>query len=204
MSSFLRTGTGFLTLILFVVLPLGVFISRSRVKVNVFLYWAIIYPSWYLTNSLLHEGSHYLVNRLTGVQVLEVRLIPHFWKGDFANAFVQTGLENPFQAAFGAMAPYTTGLLWVAFGLLLLRSVRRMPMIMSALVLTIFCLRPLADIINNYFAAIAFHFGDFYVIGKAVGHPGMHFLALSLLGTTLAGCIYAVHGISHSSNPAVG
>jgi len=171
--------------------------------VNVFLYWVVLYPSWYLTNSLLHEGSHYLVNVLTGVQVKEVRLIPHFWRGDFAAAFVNTGSESPIQAALGATAPYWTGLLWVAFGLLLLRSIRRMPMLLSALVLTLFCLRPLADLVNNYVAVLAFQFGDFVTVAQAIGTPGMHLLALSFLALTLSGCIYGVHGLSQPSNPAL-
>lgn len=203
MPSLLRTAIGFITLILFVVLPLGVFISRSRAKVNVILYWAVLYPSWYLTNSLFHEGAHYLVNVLTGVQVTEVRLISRFWRGDFVDAFVNTGLESPLQAVLGATAPYWTGLIWVALGILLLRKTKRMPMIISTLVLTIFCLRPLADLINNYFAVIAFQFGDFYTTAKAIGTPGMHLLAVSLLALTLSGCIYAVHGAPKPSDNAL-
>jgi len=196
MPPILRTAIGFITLILFVVLPLGIFVSRSHTKVNVLLYWIVLYPSWYLTNSLFHEGSHYLVNSLSGVQVIDVRLIPHFWRGDFADAFVNTGPESPFQAALGATAPYWSGVIWVAFGLLLLKSIRRMPLMLSTLVLTIFCLRPLADLVNNYFAVLAFHFGDFSMVAHAYGNPVMHILALSFLSLTLAGCIYGVYGAS--------
>jgi hypothetical protein len=192
MTPFVRTAIGFSTLILLVVLPLAVFIGRSRSKVNVGLYWLVLYPLWYLSNSVFHEGAHYLASALSGVQVKEVRLLPHFWAGDFVNAYVDTGVRTPFQAALGSTAPYWSGVIWVACGLLILRRLSGKPLLLSSLVLTVCCLRPLADLVNNYFGAVAFGFGDFANTAAAIGLPFMHLVALSLLALTVAGCIYGV------------
>jgi hypothetical protein len=194
MTPLLRFAIGFSTLLLLIVLPLGIFLARSRRKVNVALYWVVLYPVWYLSSTLLHEGSHYAVNVLSGVQVTAVRLIPHFWEGDWSDAYVNTGLENPFQAALGATAPYWLGVISVAGGLLLLRRIQGRPLLLAALALTVFCLRPLADLVNNYIAVLAFQFGDFAVAARAMGAAPMHVLALGLLTLTFAGCAYAVQG----------
>ncbi len=203
MTPFLRTAIGFTTLMLLVVLPLAVFISRSRAKVNVALYWLVLYPVWYLSTTVFHEGAHYLVNTLSGVQVTAVRLIPHFWLGDFAAAYVNTGPLTSFQAALGSTAPYWSGVVWVACGLLILRRLRGTPLLLASLVLTVFCLRPLADLVNNYFAVVVFNFGDFTTAAAALGYPFMHLLALSLFAFTLAGCIYGVYCTVHEHTQRV-
>lgn len=203
MSPLLRSALGFSTLILLVVLPLGIYIARSHTKVNVGLFWLVLYPSWYLSNSLLHEGAHYLVNVLSGVKVTGVRLVPHFWAGDWSDAYVNTGPWSPFQAGLGSTAPYWLGLVSMVGGLLLLRRIQGRPLLLAALVLTVFCLRPLADLVNNYAAALGFQFGDFSVAARAMGEAPMHALALSLLALTLTGCVYAVRGMPPSCPPEV-
>lgn len=203
MTPLLRTATGFTTLILLVVLPLAVVISRSRAKVNVGKYWLVLYPVWYLSTTVFHEGAHYLVNTLSGVQVTAVRLIPHFWRGAFADAYVNTGPLTSLQAALGSTAPYWFGVVWVACGLLILRRLKGTPPLLASLVLTVFCLRPLADLVNNYFAVVAYNFGDFTTAAAALGYPLMHLLALGLLALTLGGCIYGVYGTVHGQTQRV-
>ncbi len=194
MTLIIRTAVGFATLMLLVVLPLAIFISRSRPKVNIALYWLVLYPAWYLSTTVFHEGAHLLAATVLGVQVKAVRLIPHFWRGDFADAYVNTGPWTPFQAAVVSTAPYWSGVAWVACGLLILRRLRGTPLLLASLVLTVFCLRPLADLVNNYFGVVVFRFGDFRYAAGALGYPLMHLLALSLLAITLAGCTYGVYG----------
>jgi hypothetical protein len=194
MTPALRFAFGLTTLLLLVVLPLGIYLARTRAKVNAAFYWVVLYPAWYLSNAVLHEGSHYLVNRLSGVQVTGVRLVPRFWKGDWSEAFVNTGPWSPVQAALGATAPYWLGLVSLLGGLLLLRRIRGRSPLLASLVLTVLCLRPLADLVNNYAAALGFGFGDFAVAARAMGPAPMHALALGLLACTLAGCVWAVRG----------
>ena len=201
MTPWLRNALGGATLLLLVVLPLGVFIARARTKVSVGLYWVVLYPAWYLSTTVLHEGSHLLVNVLCGVKVTGVRLVPRFWKGDFSNAFVETGPWSPLQAVLGSTAPYWLGLLSVGCGLLLLRRMKGRPLLLASLVLTVFCLRPLADLVNNYLAALFLRFGDFATAAHAVGFPLMHGLALGCLGLTALGCFRAVFGTMPQSPP---
>ena len=203
MTLFIRTAIGFATLMVLIVLPLGIFISRLRPKVNIALYWLVLYPTWYLSNTLFHEGAHFLTATVLGVQIKAVRLVPHFWRGDFANAYVNTGPWTPFQAAITSTAPYWSGVLWVACGLLILRRLKGAPLLLASLVLTVFCLRPLADLVNNYLGIVAFRFGDFRYTAGALGYPLMHLLALSLLAATLAGCLYGVFGIVPRGTQAV-
>jgi hypothetical protein len=203
MTLFLRTAVGFATLMLLVVLPLAVFISRSRAKVNIALYWVVLYPAWYLSTTVFHEGAHYFAATFLGVQVKAVRLVPQFWHGDFADAYVNTGPWTAFQAGVVSTAPYWSSVIWVACGLLILRRLRGTPLLLASLVLTVFCLRPLADLVNNYFGVVVFRFGDFRNAAGALGYPLMHLLALSLLAVTLAGCVYGVYGTVHEHSERV-
>ena len=53
---------------------------------------------WYLTYAPIHELSHGAATLLAGGRVLEVKLIPSFWEGTFAVAWVTTaGLDQPWQ-----------------------------------------------------------------------------------------------------------
>jgi|GEM_PF-1075146 len=192
MSPSFRFAIGFATLLLLVVLPLGIFIRRSGTRVNAGLYWVVLYPLWYLTNSVFHEGAHYLVNLATGVQVTRVRLIPRFWAGDFADAFVDTGPWNHLQAVLGSMAPYVTGLLWMGAGLLILPRMDPRRMLPSCLVLTVFILRPLADLVNNVLGWVVFRFGDFEMAARAMGRGPTGALALVLVVAAFVGTLNSI------------
>lgn len=53
---------------------------------------------WYLTYAPLHELSHIVGTYLAGGKVVDVKLIPSFWMGEFAVAWITpVGLSHPWQ-----------------------------------------------------------------------------------------------------------
>lgn len=74
---------------------------------KVFLPLVIIPILWYLTYSPLHELSHAAGVYLAEGKVIEYRLIPPFWLGEFARAWIiQSGITQSWQRLTMTAFPY--------------------------------------------------------------------------------------------------
>lgn len=72
---------------------------------------------WYLTYSPIHELSHVLGTYLAGGTVTQVKLIPSFWRGEFARAWITPrGLDARWQQLVMTSSPYVLDGLSVAAG----------------------------------------------------------------------------------------
>jgi hypothetical protein len=72
---------------------------------------------WYLTYAPLHELSHSLGTYLAGGKVVDVKLIPSFWMGEFAVAWIKlVGLSHPRQNLVMLSAPYVLDLASIIAG----------------------------------------------------------------------------------------
>ena len=143
-----------------------------------------LYVVWYLTNATLHEGSHYLGCILTGVQIMEVRLIPHFWQGDLV-AYVNTPKMTWGQGAVSVPAPYVLDLFSLLIGVLLLRALGKKGPFLAALLLTLFCLRPLFDITSNFAGFVVWNQGDFKEMAALFGSSAVYGAGVALSGIAL-------------------
>ena len=73
-----------------------------------------------LVYARLHEASHAITGRLFGWQISEMRLVPHFWSGEFINAaYVRFAYQTHTPAAevSTSVAPYAIDLLVSLSGL---------------------------------------------------------------------------------------
>ena len=83
---FLLGTVGFFFLI---VLPLLFYLkSRAQPVKRIVLYIFVVYVLWYLPYAPIHEGSHFLGGRLSGMHLKSSQFIPPFWKGDFVHGYV--------------------------------------------------------------------------------------------------------------------
>ncbi len=186
-----RFVLGFVCMMLCVILPLVLFMRRERkTRVTEVLSILALYVIWYLTNVTLHEGSHYLGCILTGVQITEVRLIPHFWQGDLV-AYVNTPKMTWGQGAVSVPAPYVLDLFSLLIGALLLRAFGKKGLFLQALILTLFCLRPLFDIVSNFAGFVVWHQGDFREMADLFGNAAVYGagVAFSAIATGVVWCL---------------
>ena len=187
-----RLLIGFVFMALCLMLPLGVFMRRERKSsAYIALSFMIFYVVWYLTMVIIHEGSHYLGGILAGEQFTEVRLIPQFWKGDFV-AYVNTQNMSQAQTAISVPAPYILDLFSFLIGVLLLRAINKKRVFFSALLLTLFCLRPLFDILSNYTGFVVWNSGDFKYLADLYGSAATHGIGIAFSGIAIGVVWYII------------
>ncbi len=142
---------------------------------------------WYLTYAPLHELSHALGTFLVGGSVTEIKLIPSFWRGEFAGAWVKTdGLREPWQLFVMTSAPYVLDGLSVAVGFFTLGRGRLMDRpVKLGLAFMLLCLRPAFDVLcETVGLALGFQ-GDLYHLALAMGYPVLGLGLAALLGFSL-------------------
>lgn len=187
-----RLLIGFVFMALCLMLPLIVFMRRERKSsVYIALSFMIFYVVWYLAMVIIHEGSHYLGGILAGEQFTAVRLIPQFWKGDFV-AYVNTQNMSRTQTAISVPAPYILDLFSLLIGVLLLRAVNKKRVFFSALLLTLFCLRPLFDILSNYTGFVVWNYGDFTYLADLYGSAATHGIGIAFSGIAIGVVWYII------------
>jgi hypothetical protein len=139
---------------------------------------------WYLTYAPIHEISHILGFKLTGVEIIEHKLFPHFWKGDFHHAYIIHGDANQTQKLIGRMAPYAKDLIFALAGFFILRKLSVKKTFVTLLVFTWFVSSGLFDLITNFFGFAAEKTGDFYQTANDIGIGTTYFIAISMIVVT--------------------
>jgi len=187
-----RFLVGFVCMMLCVILPLHLYL-RPRVNSTARFVLSMLglYAFWYLTMATFHEGAHYLGSLLSGQQVLEVRLIPHFWKGDFV-AYVHTQDMSPAQGLVSVPAPYVLDLVSLLLGLGLLRRLHRSRTGLFSLLFTFLCLRPLFDLVSNYLGYAVLDYGDFRILAETCGPVVTHGAGIALCGIAIGVVVHLV------------
>ncbi len=125
---------------------------------------------WYLTYSLLHELSHVAGTYLVGAKVVDYKLIPRFWLGEFGRAWITTdGITHSWQQLVTSSFPYLLDILCIVAGIVVLRrDLSRNPFI-GGLVFMLLCLRPAFDFVCEPIAFLTGDRGDFYAIQGIIG-----------------------------------
>lgn len=138
---------------------------------------------WYFTYSPIHELSHVLGPYLAGGTVTQVKLIPSFWRGEFARAWITPrGLDARWQQLMMTSSPYVLDGLSVAAGLLALRGRRPSRPFAFGVALMLLCLRPAFDVVCETVAFALGGRGDLYHIAQATGYPVVWLSMTILLG----------------------
>jgi hypothetical protein len=125
---------------------------------------------WYFTYAPLHELSHLLGTYLAGGEATSVKLIPRFWRGEVAGAWVNhVGLDRDWQQLAMLTAPYLLDVAAALLGIALLRPRRIRNPFAVGFGFMLLCLRPLFDLACESVALLAGMRGDLYHVGRIVG-----------------------------------
>lgn len=125
---------------------------------------------WYLTYSPLHELSHVAGTYLVGGKVIYIKLIPRFWLGEYARAWITpVGLTQSWQQLFTTGSPYILDVVCIVAGMFVLRrGFSRNPFVVG-LVFMLLCLRPAFDFVCEPIAFLSGDQGDFDAIQRIIG-----------------------------------
>jgi hypothetical protein len=135
---------------------------------------------WYLTYAPIHELSHALGTTLVGGKVVEVKLIPSFWEGTFAVAWVTSeGLGRSWPVMTGA--PYVIDVAFVVASLVVLRRRLSRNALVVGLLLMLLCLRPTFDLVCETVGFVGGFHGDLWHMQLIIGSVALwSFLLVSL------------------------
>lgn len=172
-----------------IVAPLLVLYLRGRWKQRTMLACVSTIPVlWYFVYAPIHELSHLLVAYLDGARILDVKLIPSFWLGETAVAWIRAeGFSSEWTRLIMTASPYVLDLVSIAVGLYILeRKLSRNGFLVGFLFMVL-CLRPAFDLVCESIGYGSGFRGDLYHIALTIGGPATWtLLALSLVFSAYA------------------
>jgi hypothetical protein len=179
-----------------IVLPLLLYLKRRAVtNRRIVSYFFLIYALWYLPYSPIHEGCHFLVGRLSGLNANSYQLMPRFWRGDFVNGYIDWSNGDHWQILLSCQAPYLVDGLAVLLGYYLFRKRADYGPLLGALLLTQVFLRSVFDVAVNYFGGTLGKTGDFHYPASGYTRLAIHVGAWMVM---LLGCWGALHEIMNA------
>jgi hypothetical protein len=192
-----------LEILLLIVAPLLYLYLRGTWALrNIIVSLFVIPVLWYLIYSPLHELSHVAGTYAVGGKVTYIKLIPSFWLGEFARAWITTeDITQGWQRLVMTGFPYFLDIA----GLWLVRRGFARSAFLVGLVFMLLCLRPLFDLVCETIAYVAGSRGDVYWIAQSVGEfLTWAFLTLSI-GLSIVSILTVLRRFTKSSetSPAV-
>jgi len=180
-------------LALIIVFPLILFYKQMK-KSNgkIFLYVGLLYLIWFFTYALLHELCHVCGSLLTGSEIVEHRLVPHYWEGDYKNAYVKSLFTNSLQGFISPFSPYFRDLVFLGIGYFLLWNRKITGTFGDGLLIVLFVLSPIYDVFNNYFGFVLGARNDFNAMNKVAGYFWTNSIGIlfTLTGIFLLGWLF--------------
>jgi hypothetical protein len=173
-----------------VVAPLLVLYLRGTWKQQTMMACVSTIPIfWYFVYAPIHELSHLLGACLVGAQIVEVKLIPRFWVGETAVAWIKAeGFTNEWSELIMTISPYVLDLVSAAIGVYVLqRKLSRNAFVVGFLFMLL-CLRPAFDFVCETIGFATGFRGDLFHIALTVGG----FATWSFLALSIAFSIYAI------------
>ena len=158
-------------ILLVVVMPLLVLYIKGNWPLRKVIPPLVIIPVlWYFTYAPLHELSHAAGIYLVGGKVIVWKLIPRFWLGEFARAWLTpSGITQSWQQLTMSAFPYLLDIVCFVVALFVFRrSSSRNPFFIG-LAFMLLCLRPACDFIFEPIAFLTGDRGDFYALQQIIG-----------------------------------
>ena len=177
-------------ILLTIVTPLLVLFLRGRWRLRTVTACLLVVPvAWYLTYAPIHELSHAAATLLAGGRVLDIKLIPSFWEGTFAVAWVTTaGLGQPWQQLVSAGAPYVVDVACIIVSLVTVRRRLSRNALVVGLLVMLVCLRPTFDLVCETVGFASGFRGDLWHMQLIIGSAALW----SFLLVSLALCLLSV------------
>ena len=173
-----------LEVLMIIVVPLLFLFLRGKWPLKTTIICLFVIPViWYLTYSPIHELSHALGTYIAGGRVTEYKLIPSFWEGVFAVAWIKhTGLDLPWQNLVMSSAPYLVDLMSIIAGGFVLVHNKNKNALLIGSIFMLLNLRPTFDIICEAIGFYSGYKGDLYNIQLNVGNMVLSSFLIVALG----------------------
>jgi hypothetical protein len=158
-------------ILLVVVMPLLILYLKGNWPLRKVIPALVIIPVlWYFTYAPLHELSHAAGVYLVGGKVIEYKLIPRFWLGEFGGAWITpSGITQSWQQLTISAFPYLLDIVcFIVATFVFRRDFSRNP-IFIGLAFMLLCLRPAMDFVCEPIGFLSGIRGDFYVMQQIVG-----------------------------------
>jgi hypothetical protein len=141
---------------------------------------------WYPLYAPIHELSHLAGDCLVGARVTEIKLIPRFWQGEVARAWVTAeGISGNWQQLISTGFPYILDLASVAAALWLVKKHFPRTAFLAGFLFMLLCLRPLFDLVCETVAFALGGKGDLYFLDRILGNFLMWTFLLFSIGLAL-------------------
>ena len=178
-------------ILLVVVTPLIVLYRNSTWPLRTTVLCPVsIPPLWYLTYSPLHELSHVAGTYLVGGTVTYIKLIPRFWLGEFARAWITTdGIRDPWQQLISTGSPYILDVVCIASSVFIVRQTVISKSFIVGCTFMLLCLRPAFDFVCEPVAFLLGDRGDFYSVGQIIGGFDTWLFIILSLGLSLVSIV---------------
>ena len=176
---------GTLGITLIIILPLIRFYQRNNWTKTQNLIGIIgLTILWFLIATPLHEISHMIGAKISGVKVTDYQLLPKYWTGDFRNAYIKTDSETRFQEFVVRTSPYFRDFILAIAGYLILINKRINNSFLVGLVFVFFLLNSVFDIVINFLGYSIDKDGDLNGLSNLIGHFWTYFIGISIIGLT--------------------
>ena len=158
-------------ILLVVVMPLLVFYTKGNWPLRKVILPLVIIPVlWYFTYAPLHELSHAAGLYLVGGKVIDYKLIPRFWLGEFAGAWITpSGVTQIWQQLTFTGFPYILDIVCFVAALFVFRQGFSRKPFLIGLAFMLLCLRPACDFVFEPIALLSGYRYDLYHILQIVG-----------------------------------
>jgi hypothetical protein len=173
--------------LLAVVTPLFLLYRRSTWPLPATTLSLVVVPVlWYPVYAPIHELSHLAAVYVLGGTVTSMKLIPSFWAGEFAVAWIRAeGLTGSWQQLVMTSAPYVVDLLCLlATWFVLTRRYSRKAFIVG-LVFMLLCLRPAFDLLCESISYATGFKGDLYHLEIIIGPAALWAFIVASIGFSL-------------------
>jgi hypothetical protein len=156
---------------LVVVVPLLILYIKGSWPLRKVIPLLVIIPIlWYFTYAPLHELSHAAGAYVVGGKVIEYKLIPKFWLGEFAGAWVTpSGLTESWQQLTMTAFPYMLDIVCFIVAIFVSRRDLSRNPFLAGLAFMLLCLRPACDFVFEPIALLSGFRFDLYHIQQIVG-----------------------------------
>ena len=158
-------------ILLFLVMPLLVLYLKGNWPLRKVIPCLVVIPIlWYFTYAPLHELSHAAGLYLVGGKAIDYKLIPRFWLGEFARAWITpSGITQSWQSLTMSAFPYLLDIVCFVVAIFVFRrGFSRNPFFIG-LAFMLLCLRPAMDFVFEPIAFLSGFRGDLYHIQQIVG-----------------------------------
>ncbi len=158
-------------ILLVVVMPLLVLYLKGNWPLRKVIPPLVIIPVlWYFAYAPLHELSHAAGIYLVGGKVTVWKLIPRFWLGEFARAWLTpSGINEWWQILMMDAFPYMLDVVCFILAIVVFRRGSSRNPFWIGLAFMLLCLRPAFDFLCEPIAFLSGDKGDFYFMQQIIG-----------------------------------